>query len=614
MSRRERISNRNIKIVAAYTTHRTGSCTELFRGLSYPSGQYSSPELFFLNEDEWTTLENFLAILRKAKDLVNEPNFYFKCGASSARLKSWGRFHYFVRLFATPSDGFRRLPFFNKNFNDTKEVEIIFPPALHNSPARYRTVIKIKHHPDIDPHEDFIRDPYFCGIISAIPTIWGLQPAVVFHRMLPYDPVRLLSEEPELAAHAMEPEMKAGRLWVRDPEGHGRICCGKSVLLTPEAVNGKKEFLGAHAQENEGTTHRGLLITRTVRVGESFELTEGQIYKAPHFITEATYEPVSFFQRLSQAFKFKNFSGSPEAELIETINRLRESVLEKKAAYQTLEEAHRELRQAKEDIQRYAANLEKKVDERTAELSSAQSELIELNRNLEATIEKQVVQLEKYNNLRRYLSPKFAEMVLAGGFSFEGTCERKMMTVMFTDIRNFSVLTDSLEPEEIIHLMDMYLQNMVDVIHRHDGTLNKIVGDGLLVFFGDPVPMEDHASRAVDVAIEMQRKVLELRRQWLSLGHDLAIGIGINTGFMTVGTIGAENHRDYTVVGNQVNVAARLVSLAKPGQILISRRTFSHLENGVPAKDIGKINVKGIHTPVHSYEILWTTAHKNNGT
>ncbi|MFO8089775.1 MAG: adenylate/guanylate cyclase domain-containing protein [Desulfatiglandaceae bacterium] len=611
MTREERISNRNIKIVAAYTTHRTGSCSQLFEGLPFPVDQYASPEMFFLNEDEWTTFENFLTILRKAKKLVNEPNFYFNCGASAARLKSWGRFHYFVRVFATPNDGFQRLPFFNENFNDTKKLEIIIPPELQGTAPRYRTVFKIRHHPDIDPHKDFIRDPYFCGIISAIPTIWGLQPAVVKHRLLPYDPVRLLSEEPELKIHGMAPEMEDGRLTVRDPANGRRISCGKTVLLAAESVNGREEFLGAYKPADSGTGPKGLLITRTVQVGEYFQLSEGQIYKAPFFITEATYERLSFVKRLSQVFKFKNFSGNTEAELIDTINRLKQSILAKNTAYRTLQEAHLELHDAKEHLHRYALELEEKVAARTLELSRAQNELLELNKDLEATIEIQVDQLEKYNNLRRYLSPKFTEMVLNGACSFDGKCERKMMTVMFTDIRNFSALTDSLEPEEIVHLLDLYLQNMVDVIHKHDGTLNKIVGDGLLIFFGDPVPMEDHASKAVKVAVEMQHKALDLRSEWLSFGHDLAIGIGMNTGFMTVGTIGAENHRDYTVIGNQVNVAARLVSLAKPGQILISSRTFSHVQNGLKARDIGEINVKGIHTPVHSYEVLWSTEGKD---
>ena len=608
MGRRERISNRNIKIVSAYLTYRTGSCNELFRGLPFPTNQYASPEMFFLNEDEWTTLENFLAILRRARDVVNETNFYFKCGASSAKLKSWGRFHYFIRLFATPNDGFRRLPFFNENFNDTKDVEILVPPTFDRASARYRTVLKITHHHDIDPHEDYIRDPYFCGIISAIPTIWGLRPAVVTHRLLPYDPLRLLTEEPELAVHRLEPRLNQGRLSVRDPSGDGRVSCGETVLLAAEALNGKQELLGAYEPDNGKPGPRGLLITRTVPVGDSFQLAEGQIYKAPFFIIEAVYERLSFVKRLSQLLKFTDLAGNPEAELVDTVNRLRESMLAKNAAYRILEEAHCELREAKERIQRYAVELEEKVAERTAELSRARMELVDLNRNLEATIETQVDQLEKYHNLRRYLSPKFTEMVLNGACSFDGVCERKMMTVMFTDIRNFSALTDSLEPEETFHLLDRYLQNMVDVVHEHDGTLNKIVGDGLLIFFGDPVPMEDHAARAVRVAMEMQQRVLELRGQWSSFGHDLAVGIGINTGFMTVGTIGADSHRDYTVIGNQVNVAARLVSLAAPGQILISRRTLSHLGGGVEVKDIGEINVKGIHTPVHSYEVPWAAS------
>jgi class 3 adenylate cyclase len=569
--------------------------------------------MFFLNEDEWTTLENFLTILRRARNLVNEPNFYFNCGASSARLKSWGRFHYFVRVFATPNDGFRRLPFFNENFNDTKKLEIIMPPELQGSPPTYRTIFKTRHHPDIDPHRDFIRDPYFCGILSAIPTIWGLHPATVTHRLLPYDPVRLLSEEPELAIHRMEPEIRDNRLTLRDPVGGGRISCGKTVFLTAERVAGREEFLGACQPADRGTGPKALLITRTVRVGDNFQLSRGQIYKAPFFISEATYEPLSFVKRLTQVFKFKNFSGSSEAELIDTINRLKQSILAKNAAYHTLRGAHRELREAKERTQRYAVELEEKVAARTLELSRARVELLEMNKRLEKTIEIQVDQLEKYNHLRRYLSPKFTEMFLNGAWSFDDQCRRKMMTVMFTDIRNFSALTDSLEPEEIVHLLDLYLQNMVDVIHKHDGTLNKIVGDGLLIFFGDPVPMEDHASRAVDVAVEMQRKALDLRGEWLSFGHDLAIGIGINTGFMTVGTIGAENHRDYTVIGNQVNVAARLVSLAEPGQILISSRTFSHLQGRLKTKDIGDVTVKGIHTPVHSYEVLWSAEGRGNG-
>ena len=177
------------------------------------------------------------------------------------------------------------------------------------------------------------------------------------------------------------------------------------------------------------------------------------------------------------------------------------------------------------------------------------------------------------------------------------------MTVLFSDIRGFSSLTESIEPEEIFHLMDRYLSEMINLIHRYDGTLNKIIGDGLLVFFGDPIPMEDHGKRAVLMAIDMQKKVVELKDDWLHFGHELGVGIGINSGYMTVGNIGSDIHRDYTVIGNQVNVAARLESQAKSGQILVSHRTYSRVGDLVEVENIGEVRVKGIHSPVVTYNV-----------
>ena len=178
------------------------------------------------------------------------------------------------------------------------------------------------------------------------------------------------------------------------------------------------------------------------------------------------------------------------------------------------------------------------------------------------------------------------------------------MTVVFTDIRNFSTFTDNLEPEELFNLLDKYISEMTKLIHHFDGTLDKIIGDGMLIFFGDPVPVEDHAQRSVLMAIEMQKKVNELSSQWRHYGHDLSIGIGINTGYMTVGNIGSEAHMDYTVLGNQVNVASRLVSLAKPGQILISQRTYSKIDNSILVEDKGEYHVKGIHQPVKTFNVI----------
>jgi adenylate cyclase len=307
--------------------------------------------------------------------------------------------------------------------------------------------------------------------------------------------------------------------------------------------------------------------------------------------------------RLSQLWRVRRHSHESGKDLIDTIDRLRETMEARNRAYHELEKTNAELIEAKKRVDDYAANLEKKVEERTAELRRAKEELIRFNQDLEAKVDDQVRALKRYDELRRYLSPKLAERILSSGDSLGSEPQRKMMTVMFTDIRNFSAFTDSLEPEELFHLLDRYLSEMTKLIHRYDGTLNKIIGDGLLVFFGDPIPQEDHPERAVMMAVDMQKKVTELRKEWLQYGHELGIGIGINTGFMTLGNIGSDIHRDYTVIGNQVNVAARLESLAEPGQILISQRTYSRIRDLVKVEEVGRIRVKGIHHPVMTYSV-----------
>ena len=158
--------------------------------------------------------------------------------------------------------------------------------------------------------------------------------------------------------------------------------------------------------------------------------------------------------------------------------------------------------------------------------------------------------------------------------------------------------------EEIFQLLNRYISEMTTLIHKYEGTLNKMIGDGLLVFFGDPIPMKDHAERAVLMAVEMQKKVAELKNEWLQYGDSLGIGVGINTGYVTVGNIGSDMHKDYTVIGNQLNIASRLESQAKPGQILISQRTYSRVNNLVKVEEIGKIQVKGIHNPILTYNVL----------
>jgi class 3 adenylate cyclase len=609
MSRVDCISNRNTKIVAAYLNYKLGNHECLFDGLDYPSERYPCPDDFFLNEDEWTSYENFQAILRKAKDMVGEPYFYFYCGASSAKLRSWGRLDYFVRLFTSPNEGFKRLSFFNRHFTDTKDIEILVPPFYDKALGKFRTTLEIRYHSDIDVHTDYAGDAYSRGILSAIPTIWGIRPATVRQLMNPYDPEVLFNVEPDLASFGLEPRMEEVSLTIRDPQNGQRKEAGRSVFLIPKQVNGRMVYLGKYCETFPDAVsaacnyRKALLITETVETDRRVLLRAGEIFKAPSFVLDVAYDRHSMKDRAYRILKGRCNGDDPAMGLVETINKLKDTIAARNKAYEDLQKTNLELKDAKARVDDYAQNLAAKVEERTAELQKVQDELRRFNQGLEAKVKEHVEQLRRYNELRRYLSPKLSEIILSSGNTLGAEPKRKMMTVVFSDIRNFSSFTESLEPEELFPLMDKYLSEMTRIIHKYDGTLNKIIGDGLLIFFGDPIPMEDHAERAVMMAVDMQKKVEELKDEWSQYGHDLGIGIGINTGYMTVGNIGSDIHKDYTVIGNQVNVASRLESLAKAGQVLISQRTYSRVKQLVEVEPVGKIQVQGIRDFVVTYDV-----------
>ena len=611
MSRVDCKSNRNIRIISTYVEDLLGDTASLFCDIAFPEDSYRCAKDYLTNEDEWTTYETFQKIFRKAKDLVGDPDFYFNCGASAGRLQSWGRLSYFSQVFAGPNDGIRRLPFFNKNFNDTKDIDIIKPPTYDKKLRKIRAIISVKTHEDQDPNRDYIGDPYLRGIISSIPTVWGLPLALVKQRLNEYDPEILLNEEEEFSDYRLDARIENRQLTIYSPAEKKRKVIGREVLLEPDIIGGRKVFLGRFSElgrEQEVRDKKrcvGVLITESLQIDNRSIVTKGEIFRAPYFVLDITYDRSRFWNRLFQPFYRKGKKGETVDGMIETINLLREAIAVKNKACKDLEEANLELREAKKEIDKYARNLEDMVGERTAELKKAQEELLVLNENLTKKVNEQVEELSRYNKLRRYLSSKITERILLNGNDLNEISHRKLMTVLFSDIRDFSDLTDSLEPEEIFVLLNNYLSEMAKLIHQHEGTLDKIIGDGIMVFFGDPVPMPDHAQRAVLLAIDMQKKIGQLKDEWLGYGHNLNIGIGINTGYMTVGNIGSEFHRDYTVVGNQVNIAARLESMAKGGEILISQRTYSKAKSMVSIEEAGKFQLKGIHSPIAVYRVLY---------
>ncbi|MCP4683511.1 MAG: hypothetical protein GY864_14365 [Desulfobacterales bacterium] len=611
MTRVDCINNRKIKIISAYVHSKMGSSyPTLFDDLPYPIDEYASPEDFFLNEDEWTTFENFERIFRRAGRLVNEQDFYFNCGASATMLASWGRFQYFGMLFARPSDGFKLVPFFNKNLDDTKEIEVVQAPVYDSQAKKNKTILKIEYHDDFDPHKNYIGDLYTRGAISSISTNWGLAPAIIEQALNPYNPEKLFNQVPEFVPYGLDVKIEGDVLSLRDPADGQRRIVGEKVILEPDTVDNKEVFLGRYSIKHSDSSSsakdikEAILVTETIQINERILLRAGEIYSAPYFILKVSFDRLSLSHRFFHMFRGSRNELDQGHELIETIDQLRRSMRAKNDAYAALEKTNAELMGAKARLDEYNQKLELKVQERTIELRKARQDLLHLNHNLEEKVKSQVNELEKYNELRRYLSPKLTEKILTSGHAFGAEPQRKMLTVVFTDIRGFSSITDSLEPEELFHLLDRYLSEMIKIVYKYEGTLNKIIGDGLLIFFSDPIPMEDHAERAVRMAIDMQNRLSDLKEEFYDYGHELGMGIGINTGYMTVGNIGSDMHRDYTVIGNQVNVAARLESLAEAGHILIGQRTYSKVKGLVNAEEMGDESVKGIHNPVKIYNVL----------
>ena len=248
--------------------------------------------------------------------------------------------------------------------------------------------------------------------------------------------------------------------------------------------------------------------------------------------------------------------------------------------------------------------LSKNLNHTSSRLASLYDELQSLNQNLQIRVDGQVQQLERANRLKRYLAPQVADSILAGQTEVSLMSRRRNLTIFFSDVRGFTALSERIEPEELVDRLNEYLSAMTELVFKHGGTLDKYIGDAIMVFFGDPVHQEDHAQRAVRMALEMRDKLHELQADW-SLRHEepLTIGMGIATGYVTVGDIGSSARSDYTVLGNHVNLASRLADQAKADEILVSERTMAENQDVVHGGEVDKIELEGVSRPVRIYKI-----------
>jgi class 3 adenylate cyclase len=226
------------------------------------------------------------------------------------------------------------------------------------------------------------------------------------------------------------------------------------------------------------------------------------------------------------------------------------------------------------------------------------------NRTLEERVADQVSEIERVGRLKRFLSPQIADLVVSSGGERVLESHRRAITVVFCDLRGFTAFSELTEPEEVMSVLREYHKVLGHLIHKHEGTVERFTGDGIMVFFNDPVPCTDPCLRAARMAVEMRAQVTALLEQWRKLGHELGFGVGIAHGYATLGPIGFEDRLDYGAVGTVVNLAARLCAEARNGQILVDPKVRTAIETQAELEPAGELTLKGIQRPVVTFNVV----------
>ena len=240
------------------------------------------------------------------------------------------------------------------------------------------------------------------------------------------------------------------------------------------------------------------------------------------------------------------------------------------------------------------------------ELRDRTEEVENLNEQLGQRVADQVGEIERMGRLRRFLPPQVADLIVASGTEKQLESHRREITALFCDLRGFTGFTESADAEDVMALLRDYHATIGEIIIKYSGTLERYAGDGVMVVFNDPLPVEKPALQAVLAALEMRHVIGALTEKWRRLGHEIGFGIGIAHGFATLGTIGFEGRFDYAAIGTVSNVASRLCDEAKPGQILISPRVLMAVEDAVTVEPVGEFTLKGIRRPLAAHNVLAT--------
>ena len=231
-------------------------------------------------------------------------------------------------------------------------------------------------------------------------------------------------------------------------------------------------------------------------------------------------------------------------------------------------------------------------------------QLVEWNRTLEQRVQEKVAEVERLGRLKRFFSPQLAELIVAGGADDPLKTHRREVTVVFLDLRGFTAFAETAEPEEVMAVLHEYHAEMGAPVLEHEDALERFTGDGMMIFFNDPVPVANPAERAIRMAMAMRARVAELLSTWRKRGDELGLGVGIAQGYATLGAIGVEGRWDYGAIGTVTNLGARLCGEAREAQILIPSRVLGLVAGLVDTQEVGALTLKGFLRPVLAFNVI----------
>lgn len=236
-------------------------------------------------------------------------------------------------------------------------------------------------------------------------------------------------------------------------------------------------------------------------------------------------------------------------------------------------------------------------------ISEQASELRELNRTLEKRVEAQVTELERLRRLRRFLSPQLADAIVVSGDESILSSHRREVAMLFADLRGWTNFVDAVEPEELMRVLGEFHGVIGRLVRRFDATVGFLEGDGVQLFFNDPVEVPDAALRAVRLGCALRAEMAELTPLWRQRGYDLDLGVGIALGYATCGEVGFEGRSDYAAIGAVTNLASRLADEARGGQVLIEQRVHAEVAENVDVEEVGAMSVKGFARPIVAFDV-----------